>query len=204
MAASRLCQRAALVALCVARVSGAFPAGHATCCSEEKKCCGQTFPPPKSHACAEGHRCCVGDCDAVSLETVVARPARVQFTGAGAGASAAAQVPPPVSRARNAYGLRISVRAPASAKPPPKSSRETAAESAKPPPAPRRTAATSSTPTAGSAARTTATTARPRDARRPRRRDARRARDAAPPAGCRAFTSDCGTCDTYCSRLDDA
>ena len=62
MAASRLCRRAVLVALCVARVSGAFPAGHATCCSEEKKCCGQTFPPPKSHACAEGHRCCVGDC----------------------------------------------------------------------------------------------------------------------------------------------
>ena len=126
------------------------------------------------------------------------------LSGAGAGASAAAQVPPPVSRARNAYGLRISVRAPASARPPPKSPRETAAESATPPPAPRRTAATSSTPTAGSAARTTATTARPRDARPPRRRDARRARDAAPPAGCRAFTSDCGTCDTYCSRLDDA
>ena len=79
MAASRRCRRAMLVTLCVARVSGAFPAGHATCCSEEKKCCGQTFPPPKSHACAEGHRCCVGDCDAVSLETVVARPARVRF-----------------------------------------------------------------------------------------------------------------------------
>jgi len=130
MAASRRCRRAMLVALCVARVSGAFPAGHATCCSEEKKCCGQTFPPPKSHACAEGHRCCVGDCDAVSLETVVARPARVRFR-----APAPAPARPRRSRRRCRARATPTASGSRSARPRPRNRRRS--PPAKPPPSPR-------------------------------------------------------------------
>mmetsp|Transcript_2679 Transcript_2679/g.7866 ORF Transcript_2679/g.7866 Transcript_2679/m.7866 type:complete len:127 (-) Transcript_2679:111-491(-) len=58
-----------------------------TCCSDQRKCCSQTFAPPIKHECP-AEACCDAFCETVTLETVL--------------------VPPAVTRVKNSYGVNLS------------------------------------------------------------------------------------------------
>ena len=71
-----------LVSECGAQLGSHHTGVHAThasgqgntCCSAENKWCSQTFAPPMRMSCpAAKELCCEFECDAITLETVVAR-----------------------------------------------------------------------------------------------------------------------------------
>ena len=125
----------------------------ATCCSTEKKCCGQTFSPPKSYTCQEGKQCCDDECEFSPLETIIVRITRVErYAVDGLHLRRCHRRSRALFRGSATATGAISLRCPSS----PRVARPGALQL---PHARRQIAATSFTPTGVSADRTTETTA---------------------------------------------